>query len=263
MCEKMNLFYKVDNLKVSILCYMLTVPLFHDVVVWKKTDLGETLVETLVETLGETLVERMVVVIVDRIVSNRNIYDAIVGRFAYKNTTMLLPEMGEINSNEMLNDLDVRESALFERLLTTRLGVHVRRVPCVRANALMGVCLSLFPSERRGVLPDAVFGHLRERDAWQLRRHVPRDIDPQLIITAIRARILKIGEDVCRQTYATYGVVYFKVYMDATHLDLVGYHEPYLDFWNLFIKDKLEEQLGCKCDLVYSSHEKHKIIKLY
>ena len=114
-------FYKVEMHKITTLCTMLGNPLFCDRdLVFNKTD-------------------HMATAIIDRITSNRKIYDAIVGRLAYKNTTMLLSEMGEIVVGEieatiMNGDmLEVETKSLLERLLTNRLGVHVQCVPCVRA----------------------------------------------------------------------------------------------------------------------------------
>jgi hypothetical protein len=203
--------------------------------------------------------------IIDRITSNREIYNAITDRLAYKNTTMLLPEMGEIGVGEIDATImkggmmEVETKSLLERLLTTRLGVHVQCVQCDRSNSWMSVCLSLFPPERKWVLPNTVFGHLREREPWQLLRSIPRDIEPQLVISTIRAQLSEMGEEVGRQMYEKWGAVYFKVSICANHPDLF-YNEPYVDFWNLFIKESLEEQLGCKCDSdVYLDH---KIIRL-
>lgn len=205
--------------------------------------------------------ENMAIAIIDRIISNREIYNAIVGRLSYKNTTVLLPEMGEIELGEIrMTRMEVETKSLFERILTTRLGVHVQCVQCNRLNEWMCVCLSLFPPERKGVLPDAVFGHLREREPWQLLRHIPSDIEPHLVTSAIRAQISEIGEDMCRQMYDKCGAVYFKVSICTNHPDLC-YNEPYVDFWNSFIKDSLEEQLGCKCNSNVSAN--HKIIRLY
>ena len=203
--------------------------------------------------------------IIDRITSNRQIYNAITDRFAYKNTTMLLPEMGEIGAGEIDATImkggmmEVETKSLLERLLTTRLGVHVQCVQCNRSNSWMGVCLSLFPPGRKGVLPDTVFGHLREREPWQLLRSIPSDIEPQLVISTIRAQLSEMGEEAGRQMYEKWGAVYFKVSICTNHPDLC-YNEPYVDFWNLFIKKSLEEHLGCKCNS--EVHADHQIIRL-